>query len=100
MKELKAREEIKIDEVEEFVTPQQSVEATPEHLEEQQGKPGGVERGDFSGRMHGVEQEAGSGSGSSSGGRGPEKTSTYKEWKEQRKRESAGKSMEEPDKLL
>ena len=97
MKELKAKEEIKIDEVEEFVTPQQSVKATPEHLVEEQDKPGGVERGDFSGRMHGVDQEAGSGSGISSGGRGPEKT--YKEWKEQKKRESAGQSREEPDKL-
>ena len=94
---MKAREEIKTDEAEES---QQSVEATPEHLEEQQGKPGGVERGDSSGRKHGVEQEAGSGSGSSNGVTGPEKTSTYKEWKEQRKRESAGKAMEEPDKLL
>ena len=73
-KELRAGEGIEIVELEEvaeeFVTPQQSVETTPERLVDQQNS------------------RPGSASGS------------YKEWKEEKKRRSAGQSVEEEQSKL
>ena len=55
--------------------------------EARRGDQGGRDgRGDFSGRAHGVKQEAGEGSGQSK----PREAQSYKEWKEQQKKKSAG----------
>ena len=70
-KELRAGEGIELEEVaEEFVTPQQSVETTPERLVDQQNSmPGSA-------------------------------AVTSKEWKEEKKRRSAGQSVEEEQSKL
>ena len=70
--------------------PRRAGESSHEARRGDQGHGGRDGRCDFSGRVQGVKQEAGEGSGSRSGESKPREAQSYKEWKEQQKKKSAG----------